>query len=75
MIDLALEKYIEGINKKYNDMLSEQEVCDILGFNRNYFYKLRCEQHLIPFLKIGNRISYLKDDVLQYLKNARRVKC
>lgn len=73
MADLALEKYIKRVETKYQDLMTEQEVCELLGFNRNYFLKMRTQKIVIPFLKIGGRITYLKEDVIEYLKKSRRM--
>lgn len=70
--DFAFSEFINRINRTYKDMLTETEVCEILGFHKTYFYRLRKKEALIPFIQIGNRVSYLKQDVIDFLKKNRR---
>ena len=72
MSDLGLEKYIKNIEQSYGDIMSETEVCKILNFNKAYFCRLRKSKQIIPFIKIGLRISYLKHDVIDFIKNNRK---
>ncbi len=71
MEDLALKKYIRDIEESYGDILYDKDVCKIFGFNKTYYCRMRKEKSLIPFLKIGGRISYLKYDVIEFLKKNR----
>lgn len=72
MSDLALEKYIANIEKDYKAIMTENDVCKVLNFNKIYFCRLRKSGSLIPFIKIGNRINYLKDDVITFIRNHRK---
>ncbi len=70
--DLALNAFIENINRKYKELLTETDVCEILGFHKTYFHRLRKKECIIPFIQIGTRVTYLKQDVIDFLKKNRR---
>ena len=72
MQDEALEKFIMKIDRKYGDMLTEMEISEVLGFTYPSFRNLRLENPIIPFLRIGKKVFYLKDDLILYLKSKRR---
>lgn len=73
MVDKALEKFLLGIHEKFGDTIKESDVSQLLGYDYVYFRNLRTQKPLMPFLKIGAKILYLKDDVINYIKNSRKV--
>lgn len=73
MLDKNLEDFLYKISTTHNDMMTECEVVKVLGFNRTYFSRVRKNNPLIPFLKIGARILYLKKDVIEYIKTTRKI--
>lgn len=72
MQDLALDKYILDIEKKYPDLMNEKEVCEILNFNKSYLCRLRKVKSPIPFIRIGNRMAYFKHDIIEFIKKNRK---
>lgn len=71
MEDNSLDKYIKYIEINYKILLTDTEVCKILGFTKSHFCQKRNSEKILPFIKIGSRIRYLKDDVIDYLKKNR----
>ncbi|MEM0167472.1 MAG: helix-turn-helix domain-containing protein [Thermoplasmatales archaeon] len=72
MLDPALDKYIATIEKEYDQLMTEDEVCNLLNYTKIHFCRLRKAGVLIPFIKIGNRINYIKDDVIDFIKKNRK---
>ena len=73
MEDQNLEEYFTIIKKKYGTgIISEAQACEILNFSKIHFCRLRKKKPvIIPFFKIGLRVSYLINDILEFIKNNR----
>lgn len=54
--------------EKYNDILTVNDVCDILNMGRNSIYDL-LQSKEIPNKKIKNKYIIPKDNLIEYLKN------
>ena len=55
---------------KYNDVLSVDDLCKILGIGRNTAYKI-LQDNTIPSRRIGRKYIIPKHGVIQYLKNTK----
>jgi excisionase family DNA binding protein len=60
---------MEGtINNK--EILTEQELQELLGVSRTTLWKLRKNENL-PYTKIGREYRYLKSEIIEWLKESR----
>lgn len=57
----------ETSEKKY---MSIKEVCEYLGLSRSKF--AREYKKYLPYVKMGGRVIFVRDDVDQYMMSARR---
>lgn len=55
---------------KYNDVLSVDDLCKILGIGRNTAYKI-LQDNTIPNRRIGRKYIIPKHGVISYLKNMK----
>ncbi len=59
--------------KNMNDILTEQELIDLLGIKKGFLDKLR-HKHRLPFCKISNtKRVYLVHDVLNFIQSKRLI--
>ena len=56
------------INNK--EILTEQELQELLGVSRTTLWKLRKNENL-PYTKIGREYRYLKSEIIEWLKESR----
>lgn len=54
----------------YTEWLTPQGLEDYYGFSKSRQARLRME-HKIPFSKIGSYIRYSRDEINQWLENAK----
>ena len=54
--------------ERYNDILTVDDMCDILHMGRNSIYNL-LQSKEIPNKKIKNKYIIPKDNLIEYLKN------
>ena len=64
----GLEQFIKVIENNYDDMLTEEEVSQLLGFSKMYLCKLRRKKESIPFIRFGKLIRYFKVDVINWIR-------
>jgi hypothetical protein len=56
-----------------NEILTEQELLDLLGIKKDFLSRLRLEKQF-PFCKVSDRTRiYLVRDVVDYIKSKRMV--
>lgn len=67
----GLEQFIKMIDLNYDDMLSEEEVSQLLGFSKMYLCKLRRKKEAIPFIRFGKLIRYFKIDVINWIRTSK----
>ena len=66
-INEVLEK--KEKNKNLKDLLNFKETCDFLGIHPSTLNKWKAENK-IPFKKLGKRIFFTKEDILNSLKDS-----
>lgn len=52
------------------EILTEQELQELLGVSRTTLWKLRKNENL-PYTKIGREYRYLKSEIIEWLKESR----
>lgn len=54
-------------------LYTPKEAAEILGIDAATLAVWRCTQRVdLPFVKIGGRVRYILEDVLQFIENNRR---
>ncbi|MCK5455592.1 MAG: helix-turn-helix domain-containing protein [Melioribacteraceae bacterium] len=66
-VNEALEKKEQ--NKNLKDLLNFKETCDFLGIHPSTLNKWKAENK-IPFKRLGKRIFFTKEDILNSLKDS-----
>lgn len=64
----GLERFIEAIKINYGELLTEEDVSELLGVSKMYLCKLRKKEDAIPFIRIGKLIKYFKSDFIDWLR-------
>jgi excisionase family DNA binding protein len=64
------EQRIAAEVARVREVMSAAEVGALIQFTRKGVYGL-VEQRRIPFIRIGNRIRFLREDVLAWLRESR----
>lgn len=57
---------------KYNDVISVEELCDILHIGKNSVYKL-LQDNVIPNVKVRHRYIIPKQGVINYLRKISKI--
>lgn len=52
------------------EILTEQQLQDLLGVSRTTLWKLRKNENL-PYTKIGREYRYFKSEIIKWLKESR----
>lgn len=52
------------------EILTEQELQELLGVSRTTLWKLRKNENL-PYTKIGREYRYFKSEIIEWLKGSR----
>lgn len=65
----GLEQFIKVIEVNYGDLITEDEVSNLLGVSKMYLCKLRKKEgEAIPFIRMGKLIKYFKTDLINWLR-------
>ena len=65
----GLEQFIKIIEVNYGDILTENDVSELLGVSKMYLCKLRKKEgEAIPFIRMGKLIKYFKTDLINWLR-------
>lgn len=65
----GLEQFIKVIEINYGDILSDNEVSELLGVSKMYLCKLRRKEgEAIPYMRVGKLIKYFKSDLINWLR-------
>lgn len=69
MLNYVKNDHMEGtINNK--EILTEQELQELLGVSRTTLWKLRKSENL-PYTKIGREYRYFRSEIMEWLKESR----
>lgn len=70
MAKLNMVKYIEKLGRSLPELVSNQELVDTGLFCSNvHLCLLRKKGEGPPYIRIGGRIKYHREDVIEWLKN------
>jgi len=71
LIKLAVNEVLEEVNENHDQkqIMNFQETCDFLGIHPSTLNKWKAENK-IPFKRLGKRIFFNKDDILNSLKDS-----
>ncbi len=55
------------------DLITQKEVASMLKMSESWLEKQRWKKQGIPFIKVGGRIFYDKQDIIEWLKTHRNL--
>ena len=55
------------------DLLTQKEAATMLRMSEAWFERQRWEKKGIPYIKLGGRVFYDKEDIVSWVKNNRRL--